>query len=612
MAKFNGKVKLKVAEQAQKNKFDLSCEHLTTFDFYDMRPTYIHEVMPNETCEVNVESFTRLSPLVEPFLGACRIRHHGFFVPMRVIMEGFNEFLTDTPYYFSSNSTPTLIHQVPIFYNTTLIQLFVNKATDPSNPYLSGYFCAVYDDAPDSWDFYSEMSKPLGAYYVFTQRGKKVYNLLLSLGYRINFLQGEDSIFSALPLLAFAKIFFDWFGNPAYDNFKSIGKYFSGQRDSLSMQDVSNILDTCLLMHYSSDYFVSAWDNPNSPNTSALMSTITIPDNESSTVSTSSRISTGSPNIGTPKIVPTSGVSNKLSQISQYMIDAVKHVSDYVKRKQLVGSRVMDRYSAEYGIQLNSAQLTRSISLGSNSCDITISDVMSTSDTVSGSGDGLGLGDYAGKGIGYSQNGHFKFTSDEFGYFMVLTYIEPKISYLHGRPRFLAHRNRLDFFTPEFDNLGVQAIRKDELFADATQHGYEGDELTNYQPDGIFGFAPRYAEYCVANSMVSGDFNLKSKNTSLDGWLLYRDQSVDTCVDLFTKDYVFKHNLAFTLADGQPYNNIFAQQATSPIEHFDHFFCQFRFGVTSFMPKMTLFDTYDFHSKGKELLMEVNGTQINS
>ena len=64
---------------------------------------------------------------------------------------------------------------------------------------------------------------------------------------------------------------------------------------------------------------------------------------------------------------------------------------------------------------------------------------------------------------------------------------------------------REDYYWPEFANIGEQAVKKKEIYA-----------LTA-DPEGTFGYNPRYSEFKFVNSRVAGDF----KDT-LDFWHLGR------------------------------------------------------------------------------------------
>ena len=147
------------------------------------------------------------------------------------------------------------------------------------------------------------------------------------------------------------------------------------------------------------------------------------------------------------------GGVNSAPFISEYALTALKSLTDFMKRNQLAGSKAADRYLARFGKALTSEQLGRSVYLGASMQDIQIGDIMSTSDTVNGNA-GEQLGAYAGKGISYG-NGHFDYETKEYGMFITVCSIVPKVGYFQGIDRTVKHLSKLDFYMPEFDNLGV-------------------------------------------------------------------------------------------------------------------------------------------------------------
>lgn len=620
MASFFGKVDMKVAQQARYSKFDLSCNHATTMDFYNLRPVYIKECVPNEKIKINMRTFSRLSPLIEPMMGSARFINRAFFVPMRTIMEGWTDFIEDTPHMYAGDSVPSIINRVNSVTNTALIDMFFENSYDVASQNWTAFaLCASGEfDTPDFVD-------SAGVKYKLTHRGKYYLNVLNSLGYKLSFnlgSGGDDSTeMSVLPLLAFARVFNDWYANTQYSNMQLPRKYFVGKYRVFTFQDIYDILNSTWRVCYQADFFTQAWDNPVSPSNNNS-STISMADSSTSNLQNySSKVQTNpsnTPSTTNTPVITQNGQniqSSRIYTISQQVLDQVKHVTDYVKRKQLSGVREIDRYMAEFGVQLSDAKVNRSMYIGKNEVPVQISDVMQTSPNVdAGSSDSNGLGNYAGKGIAYGQDQFVNFETDEFGYLIILSYIEPNVSYVDGRPRMLQHLSRFHFFTPEFDNLGVQAIRVDEISAGQMDYSADsiGRDLGN--PDDIFGFAPRYAEYKQSTNQdnITGDFRLASKNTSLDGWLLYRDLRPSVALSGVTGGNKLVHSLNFTLADGNLFNNIFMSRNSNndPLGFFDHFFVMFRFDVDSWQKAMPLYETYDFDSEGKEYQADLNGFQI--
>lgn len=611
MSNFFSKGKVKVAQQSKANKFDLSHSHITTMDFFQPRPVFTTMLKPKDSLDVDLTLVSRLSPLVKPMFGDIRFVNRAFFVPLRILSPDFMSFIEGTT-SISSLGAVTQPKVAPYIANNVIVKMFADKSSSPtavSPDTLSIKHPSSSSPSDNSYDFvYSASSTP--GYYKFTKKGKIFFNILVGLGYKLNFGIGQGSFdntkFKAFPLLAYCKLHFDWLRNPAYSTFVGIEKYFVNSYTELNSDDAFALLNASYKICYSSDLFTSAWDNPINPNNDNITPQLSV-DDLAAFAGQTGNVSSGNqspmPIYQPAQVNP--GEANAVTVISDYMLQILHKMTDFVKRKQLVGSRVLDRYKADYGIELDSAKLDRSLYLGKIDTPVSISDITQSSpDLQNGNSTDVGLGDYSGKGFSASANKLCKFTTDEWGIFIVLSYVEPRNSYPFGRNRQIIGVNREDFFLDEFDAIGTQPIRVDELSA----LNFKSTNFGSTLPNSIFGFAPRYNEYKCIQDSLSGDFLLDTKNESLSGWYLSRD---------FRRDHVpsslLLHSLAFTEGSSESFNNIWQYNGASDsttTNIFDHFFCRFIFNVTKYSHMKNMYDYHDFESDGKEMLMNINGTQI--
>ena len=130
MATFNDKIKIPKATEHY-STFNLSCDHITTQDFFKIKPIYTRVMVPGQSINVDISHISRLAPLAKPFYGSVIMTNRAFFVPFRTIMEGFNEFITDTPYVTSSGAG-SIINSVPTVKMSVLNDLvsLISSATD--------------------------------------------------------------------------------------------------------------------------------------------------------------------------------------------------------------------------------------------------------------------------------------------------------------------------------------------------------------------------------------------------------------------------------------------------------------------------------------------------
>lgn len=620
MSNFLSKFRLKTAQQANKNKFDLSCQHITTNDFFKLRPVYIREMIPNESIDIDMETFTRLQTLNVPTFGRVQLKNRAMFVPMRTIMKDWNNFINNLP--CKSGTGVAYNPLVPQFSDAQIISLYRtenNQLAVPHYPGVDPNFDTLKGDFCD-WS-YEEGEYVCDCKYIFTTKGKHFFNILRSLGYNINWLisntrvGSQDAVkYSALPLLAFAKIWNDWYRNTNYST-EDI-EYLFNQNSTVGANLVSTtnllkLIDSICSISYDKDYFTASWTNPTSPSAGQDANLITMQDTSLENLGDASKSSIQqlTTTNGTPVIRGASG-SNNVLNFSQYLDEALHKVTDYVKRHQMVGTRALDRFAASFGVELKSEKLNRSVYVGDYNVPVQIGEVISNAAT-----DDAVLGEYAGKGVGYNK-GHFHFETDEFGYFIIVSEIIPHIGYVQGFNRHVMHKDIYDFFTPEFDALGVQGVYNGELFNDfgLGQIRNSTAERTN-QYDAIFGYLPRYAEYCVGKDTLSGDFVIPSINTGEDAWHMNR---MFTLEDNSMEGHI-KVGLDFQTAeqDSRQYDRIFSlsQSRLNEEAQPENFRITYDFGVTSYMPKKTLFDDYDYEqsddAKGKTMTMDINGTQLN-
>lgn len=594
MASFLDKIKVNTAMD-QRTKFDLGCDHVTTSNWMQFTPVYNKEMVPKEKIDVSVETFTRMLPLNYPTFGRANIHNSAFFVPYRTIFPGWNDFITDAVHINSGNAQAAIVSTVPTFTNATFINAFFTLNTNYASVITSG--TEDYSVIVGSNNAVSD--------YKLTNLGRQIMKIMYSLGYTFKMdINDTTDVYSALPLLSIVKIYCDWYYPSAYadrQDYQSLLALTKLDSTSAAVVLTATQLNTIFSMigfvNYDSDYFTSAWDNPAAPN-SGNFSSFTVKD-ISNSVTTSGRlqsVTVASSGTGTPLMTsdtPPSAVANARPILSQYIVDSLKKLTDYMKRHQLVGAKAIDRYLARFGVQLSDDKMDRSLNLGRQMIQIQIGDVMSTSDTQ-----GAALGDYAGKGLGYGQ-GHFDFESDEYGQFVIISSIVPAIGYYQGVDRNVLHTTKLDFWTPEFDNLGTQPILADELYisTDATS-GFSSANTT------IFGWTPRYAEYKVSRDRVTGDFRYNSMNTGDDAWYLMRKFDDNS----FQGVQSIVHSPDFVQGtDWSQYNRIFNTGNSNS----DAFKMIYHFEVGDYAPMHSLFDTYEFEDKGHSVVEDVNGVKVN-
>lgn len=591
MASFLDKIKVNTAIE-KRVKLDLGCDHITSANFMQYNIAWCKELVPKEKISVSMETFTRLNPMPVPTFGRAKINNRAFFVPFRTIFPGWNDFITDSRHTYA-DGVITTITSVPVVRNSDLAN------------YIAGQSAPVKDQVKDAYDFEfyrynSAEDSSTVTKYKLTAKGRQELKVLESLGYKVVFSNVGDTVYSALPLLAMAKVYCDWYYPSQYIGVSgavnAVEAIFNrdlstfGILEYADIQNIFNLISSGVC--YDSDYFVSAFDNPTGPNSDSYSSfTLKDPQNLGQV-----KVAGGSSSTSTPFV--DSGVGSNSTKLTQWLDDALKSLTDYMKRHQLVGARALDRYLARFGVNLPAEKLRRSVYLGSGYENIQFGDVMSTSDT-----EGAALGNYAGKGIGYGTS-NFDYETDEYGMMIIISSIVPKAGYYQGINRNNLHLSKLDFWTPEFDNLGCQAISKSELYVPFHDMGNiaMADSSTQDLVQGVFGWTPRYAEYKIGRDMLTGDFRYGSVNVGSDAWHTMREVNYDKVVDIV-------HNPAFVSgADADQYSRIFYN---TDADASDKFNVIYHFEIASWSPMKALYDTYEFDQEGPKVVEDANGVKMN-
>lgn len=572
MADFMSKLRLPVATE-HKTHLSLSCDHVTTMNWGKLKPLYIRPLCPKQSINVDVAQNIRLAPLQKPFYGSCQIITRAFFIPARTIMRGFNEFVTNGLYIGSDGNFKNL--GVPTISMTVLQNVVKDSYFSTSETIVEG---KAYDYKDDTNG------------YILNERGKYLVDILRCLGYQIN-MNTTNLTMNALPFLSFLKLYYDWFTNTNFDPTTSVAKYFNREGPwSFTLQDFTNLASEVLYAPFANDYFTASWKNPNSPiGVAGFHSQIgnIVDSSTSATQKPYITFSSGTPIINSTNVTNNGAVWN----LSKYILTALNGLTDYMKRNQLAGWRALDRFQARFGVTLPDAALDRSKYLGKSINSVNVSDVTSQADT-----DYAVLGDYSGFGISRGANGNFSYSTDEYGYFIIMGIITPvRAQYAGGIHRYCLDTSLQEaFYVPELDGLGCQAIAKAELKADFTSP--ESTDL-----NGTANFIPRYGSMKVAQDFLSGDFMNKSRNAQMEYWHTFR--TFDDADGVPTIDR------KFCQIDPDTYDRIF--NVSEDDKSLDHFICQFHFNVKSVAPMSPLFENYHFDEEGYETTLKVGGTKLD-
>lgn len=523
----------------KRSNFDLSHDVKLTTEFGRLTPFMCTEVMPGDTFNVNSSVFARMAPMLAPIMSRVDLYTHYFFVPNRLLWDKWEEFIT-------GGLDGTKFPQPPYVKVGDLYQQDKSEKTN-----LAG-------------------ASSLGDY--------------LGLPFGNDMDCHYDLKVSALPFLAYQRIYDDWYRDQNLEEEQIQGPY-SGPADTFSLFRAGKI-GVARTRAWQKDYFTSAlpWAQrgpevvlPIEAGTSdvkvkpeyypivsggkvqkILGSQGTGNEDGFLTFVADSR------DTGVFSMAPADGSDQRPAVLdpSPYYVDErvvgptinefrrTLAVQKWLEASARGGARLIEQIFSHFGVKSSDARLQRAEFLGGGKSPIMISEVLQNSQTTVGD-NGSPLGDMAGHGVSAQANHGFKRFFEEHGFVIGIMSIMPKTSYQQGVHRMWTRVDKFDYAWPEFAHLGEQPILYQEIDADNT-NGV--NNLTN-----VFGYTPRYAEYKYCPSSVHGDFR-----TNLNFWHLGR---------IFADDLPPKLNMQFIKPDLDELNRIFAVKSANG-EKLDHFWIQ--------------------------------------
>lgn len=629
--------KIKIAASRQTPK-DLSFNHYTTLNFGHCIPVASYEVAPKTHMTIRPSVFARVAPMVLPNLGSIQLNMHAFYVPFRQVWMPFDCFFTGRKYWLSGS--PQIYKRCPYTNNIFLSMIFARNNSYGAN--ISG--SDVMPIAASNYDFVylNTTNRDLNHAVKLNKRGKYIYQILSSLGYKFSFrpqnaVGVELQEFSLLPLMAYFKAFLDMYIPSQLQQSSRINQFLKSVNESTSATINQPIDDTRIVMcfdevytYYQRNYFTSAWQKPNAPvegftsYDDVTINTISSQDTEPETYRTdeSGKYSVTSNDYSVNPSEEQNSGGNGYANLSADGLSLIQKFNNFIKRLNYSGSRAVEALKSIFGVTPPSLELGITEYLGSYSTSLQKSDV-----TITGNKEDAG--EYVGKSWFSSSNERtFKVNCDYHGIVLVMASLQTPSTFVRGVRRNLLHLKPNDFYNPDFDGTILQAISSSEIHSQFNYtNNFHADEMefANMLPDNVFGFVPRYCEYSQILDNVSGDFDLEKYGLSIDGFLLNREvinrekyrmnyinQDSQTADRLFYNSTYANNFSADVLSvlknsDAIQFNRIFVD--TDGLS--DPFFCVFHFDTLSNSVPIPIDETAEIKGRGKEMMFDKNGMYIS-
>lgn len=459
----------KVPVQVQKKSgFDKSYQNLLTTKVGTLTPLVCEEVIPNTTVNMKVALSAQLPPLATDTFMRCQLKTEAFFVPTRIIMDGYEDWLTGND-RFEDNSGEI---------QTPYVKLTKDDCMAGS---LADYLGVMNNTGPStsSASTIDVSALPFLAYHRIWDewyRNSLVQKTIYTGKYLNNAYQGYTPATSkwCAPTTS-TGMFFD--ARKKNDGIES----WNGCRfaDGKSITDLRQ-------RNFGIDYFTSA--QPKAQQGDAQKVTFNVE-------------------------------TNNTGNFTIAALRAANSMQQFKERNGIAGNRMIDFVKAQFGANLNDSIAQRPVLLGSAAFDVYSKGIYQTANNPEGALNSNPFSSTAAKyGSAYAEGTDFLikgFTAMEPGYIFVIVSLVPKVTYASGIRRDLLHyvgsKKQSDMANPILQNVGNQPIYSKEI---NFQNAFEP-----LSQNHVFGYTDRYAEFKTRNDELHG---LLRDGQSLSAFALQR------------------------------------------------------------------------------------------
>lgn len=421
--------------------FDLSYAKLFDVDAGFLVPVMCDEMVPGDYFKISNECIVRLTPLVAPVLHNINITVHYFFVPYRLLWDGWENFITGG---VDGNDASSLLrwnmagtpgkYTLWDYMGFPLVQL-----SGLDRPLL--FPAQAYDFI---WNEYYR-DETLQTKIDFKSIGYDATHGLQKRDWR------KDYFTSALP----------WTQRGTAPALPISGTTHAIWGDS-SFEDATG---------------ASTWHHGSAAGSTNKLGLIN-PGSGSFTTERDSYKAALNSNVVDLSSATTFTVSDLRLSVQ---------IQKWMERNARAGVRYIEFLQEHFAVHPRDERLQRPEYIGGSKQPLIVSEVLKTSQ------DGANpQGNLAGHGLSAAMNSVAKYHAKEFGLVMGLMSIMPEPMYnSQGIDRQWLRRSRFDFPFPEFAHLSEQAIEREEIYATAN------DEATNR---GIWGYQGRFDELRIKRS----------------------------------------------------------------------------------------------------------------
>lgn len=465
-----------------RTRFNRDQTILTTFDSGKLIPFFVDEVLPGDTFQVDTSAIIRMTTPKYPVMDDAFIDFYYFYCPNRILYDDFKYFMGEAE----------------------------DKAWAPTKEYrMPQLVCIGSNDNPVPYE------KSILDYMGVPTKIKKEF--------RIN----------ALPIRAYVKIWNEYFRDENVDNKAVLVTAGADEayQDSKNDENMDEILKKaytggrCLPVNKFHDYFTSCLPYPQrGPDVRLPLSgnaaikgykdlnyTNVIEYNASPVFN--GQIKEGGQASVTPNYTVfkeknvTGYLGADLMNVQSATINDLRKavaVQQYYEALARGGSRYREQVQALWDVTISDKTVQIPEYLGGGRYHVNMNQIVQTSGQQNNTD--TPIGETGAMSVTPVNESSFTKSFEEHGFVIGVMCVRHNHSYQQGLERFWSRKDRLDYYVPQFANLGEQPVKKKEIMLT----GDASDEET-------FGYQEAWADYRMKPNRVSGLMRSNATGT-LDFW----------------------------------------------------------------------------------------------
>lgn len=521
-----------------RSRFDRSASLKTSFNAGDVVPFFLEEVLPGDTFSVDTSKVVRMQTLLTPMMDNVYLDTYYFFVPNRLVWDHWKEFCGENT---ESAWIPATDYTMP-------------QITSPAGQGWSVGTLADYFGIPTGVAGLSVSALPFRAYALIMNEWFRDQNLQDPL-----VVPTDDSTVAGVNSGTFvtdvakggkpfiAAKYHDYFTSalpsPQKGPDVTIPVASGGNINIVGNGKALAITDGTLLGSWAglrdSRYSVSFADNLG-------LDVGSVSANTGSFAPVDGGKAVGVPTLeqlaGHPENSGLIGVQSAIAQAATInQLRLAFQIQKFYEQQARGGSRYTEVVRSFFGVTSPDARLQRPEYLGGNRVPINVNQIVQQSGTESS---GTPQGTVVGQSLTTDKHSDFTKSFTEHGLIIGVMVARYDHTYQQGLNRLWSRKDKFDYYWPVFANIGEQAIKNKEIFA-------QGNDKDNE----VFGYQEAWAEYRYKPNMVTGEMR-SAYAQSLDVWHLADDyKQLPTLSDAWIKED--KSNLDRVLAVTSSVSNQF-------------------------------------------------------